>query len=274
MIQRQQHTTMRILAYLIGLLLPNIVLAQGLTPGLRLGASYGRMDGTAQTIIRDEWYPEGSYATSERFRWRALIGGYLDIQPTNVKWLRIEASVDYEHAWGPSKNDPMEFDRARNHDFEYVDWFNGNTANSADSLQYRLWFNYSYVNIGLVTNLYFIGSDEFRLGPSFGFNVGFNVTPKDVTYRSNHPDLGPDLQIQENISNVLKGKTATWLIGGMGAQMGNLDLFARYRFGLNDLVITGANSYNFIDNKNSAQVSWFFGAGYRFKKPDSPIRAR
>gem|GEM_PF-5063042 len=245
--------------------------AQGITPGFRLGTTYGYMDGTAQTIIRDEWYPEGSYATSTRFRWRGLIGAYLDIQPTNVEWLRIEASVDYEYAWGPSKTDPMDFDGPRNHDFEYIDWFNGNTANSADSLEYRLWFNYSYLNIGTMVNLLF-GSGDLRFGPSMGFNVGFNVTPKNITYRSNHPELGPDLLIQENISNVVRGGTATWLIGGIGAQAGNFDLFVRYRFGLSDLLITEANSYNFIDNRNSAPVSWFLGAGYRFKKPDSPIR--
>lgn len=263
---------MRTIILLIPLLVQVMASAQGLTPGLRLGATYGSMDGIAKTIIRDEWYPDGSYATSDRFRLRALIGAYLDIQPTNVEWLRLEVSVDYEHAWGPSKKDPSDLDGAGNHDFEYMDWFNGNTANTADSLRYRLWFNYSYVDIGVVTNLMFIGNDAFRLGPCIGFNVGFNVTPKSLSYRSNHPELGPDLQIQENLSNVLRGKTAAWLIGGVGAQVGRVDLFARYRLGLNDLVVTEANSYNFIDNKNSAQVSWLFGVGCRFKKPDSPIK--
>lgn len=236
---------------------------EGVTPGIRIGATYGYMDGIAQTLIRDEWYPKDSYSTSERFRMRTFIGGYLDINPTKENWLRFETSVDYEHAWEPSNKDPLNFKESGNGDFEYVDWFDGNSANAADSLQYRLWLNYSYINVGFVTNLYFIGKDPILIGPCFGFDFGFNVSPKNITYRSNHPELGPDLQIQENISNVLRGRTAAWLIAGIGAHLGPIDLFARYRFGLNDLVTTEANSYNFIDNKNSAPVSWFFGAGYR-----------
>lgn len=244
---------------------------QSVTPGIRLGATYGSIDGTAKTLIRDEWYPDDSYRTDAPMRLRALVGGYLDLdlfelatKGANKDWLRLEVSVDYEHSWGPSKKEPEDFENTDNFDFEYEDWFDGNTSNSADSLRYRLWFNYSYINLGAILNMQFIGTDNFRLGPSLGFAFGFNVSPKNITYRSNHPDLGPDLQIQENITSVLRGGTAAWLIGGIGAQVGDhVDIAARFRLGLNDLVITEANAYNFIDNKNNSPRSIFFSVGFR-----------
>lgn len=249
---------------------------QSVTPGFRLGVTYGGMEGTDKMLIRSEWYPDDSYRTSAPMRLRAVIGGYVDLdlfkimsKGSRADWLRLEASVDYEHSWGPGKKNPDDFDKTSNFDFEYEDWFDGNTANSADSLRYRLWFNYSYVNVGTVLNIQFIGADEFRFGPCIGFAFGFNVTPRNISYRSNHPELGPDLQIQENISSVLRGGTAAWLIGGLGAQLGSVDVTARYRLGVNDLVITEANAYNFIDNKNSAPRSFFFTVGYRIGKKRS-----
>jgi hypothetical protein len=84
-----------------------------------------------------------------------------------------------------------------------------------------------------------------------GPQIGLNINNTNLTYESNMPELGPDLQIQQSLREVLKGKSDFSILAAFGYEfeMG-LSLDARYRLGLTDVIETQSNGFNFIENKN------------------------
>lgn len=228
--------------------------------GFRAGATQGRIEDLATTMIRSEWYAPESYRVEARQRRRLLVGGYLDIKPLENVPFRIEIGVDYEHAFSRTSDD---FEKAGNYDFTYQDWYSS-PSGLADSLRYKIWLNYSYLDITLMPKaqlLTFGDRDKNALTIGIGASAGFNVTPEDIDYLSNHPSLGPDVQIRQNLANTLKGTSAFWLVGGLELTWGPMDVCARYRRGVKDLVRTEANSYNFVENQNSGGDSFLVGVG-------------
>ncbi|MGG9972494.1 hypothetical protein ACQ33O_11930 [Ferruginibacter sp. SUN002] len=150
------------------------------------------------------------------------------------------------------------------------------TEESGKDFYYDMDFNYQYININGMIKIYPLTAikpkDEnvfygFYVGG--GPQVGLNVAPQNIVYKSGGKDrlpaFGSDLEQQQQIRNVLKGKTNFGFNVVVGHEFRNsgLSLEARYFIGLTDVVETQPNSYNFIENKN-VNKAFQFTLGWDF----------
>ena len=142
---------------------------------------------------------------------------------------------------------------ARGGDFTYSD---------IEDLEYSMEFNYQYVDISVLMKVYPAAGFHFAAGPE----IGFQVAPTNITYTSNMPELGPDLQIQQSLREVLKGKNDFGVLLGVGYDFEfGLMLELQYRFGITDVIETQANGFNFIENTNrSSSVQFTIGYALPF----------
>lgn len=146
--------------------------------------------------------------------------------------------------------------------------------NIEKDFNYKMQFGYQYLNVLALVKLYPFSSRhderEWR-GPnvSAGPQVGFNVTPQNIKYTSGGSGrlaaFGSDLEQQQQLRNVLKGKNDFGFVCGLGYEFRKFGLTvdARYQLTLTDAVETQANSYNFIENKNT-KTSFQFSIGWDF----------
>ncbi len=148
--------------------------------------------------------------------------------------------------------------------------------NTEKNFNYRMQFNYSYINFPILLKLYpFEKSQDGLHGINVGVGpqIGINLSPENIVYTSGGPGklpaFGTDLQQQQQIRNVLKGKNNFGINFHLGYDFRgrgfNVDL--QYHYGLTDVVRTEANAYNFIENKNTNQVirlclSWELFSSY------------
>ncbi|MBK7483485.1 MAG: hypothetical protein IPI72_12285 [Flavobacteriales bacterium] len=233
--------------------------------GGRFGITSGCIESFDKTIIRDEWYPTGSYSAGSVKRMKYLLGVVGYYQPGEW-WPAFELAVEYEDAYRPQV-DPGMVNEASRFDFEYEDNFASQNQAGADSLRYKIWLNYSYINVGFMVNYPLLPKwKQVRISPGLGLNLGFNVTPRNLEFMSNHPTLGDDLQIAQNMSSVLVGRTvAQGVVGlqfdidpGVHDEGPLITVLGRRRFGMSDYIRTEANEYNFVENRNTSN-SWMFG---------------
>lgn len=127
---------------------------------------------------------------------------------------------------------------SRSSDFNYTD---------IRDLEYSVRFGYQYVSLGGVIKLYPAAGISFGIGAQ----AAFNVATDQLKYTSNMPELGPDLQIQQSLREVLIGSNDINLLLQAGYDFNfGLMVEARYVLGLSDLLETRANGFNFIENKN------------------------
>lgn len=125
-------------------------------------------------------------------------------------------------------------------------------------LEYQMNFRFQYVSLGTQVKVHPMGPLHFATG----IQVAFNVAPNEIDYSSNMPELGPDLQIQQSLREVLRGSNDINLLLGIGADFEfGLQVELRYRLGLRDVLETQANGFNFIENENrssgfSAMIGW------------------
>lgn len=152
--------------------------------------------------------------------------------------------------------------------------------NSERDFNYKMQFNYRYLNLPLMIKVYPFekvhdGLHGFNVG--IGPQLGLNLTPNNIIYTSGGsgklPAFGTDLEQQQQLRNVLKGKNNF----GVNFQLGyefvgiGLNLELRYHYGLTDNVQTETNAYNFIENKNTNNaiqftLSWEFLSTYPKKR--------
>ncbi len=127
---------------------------------------------------------------------------------------------------------------SRGGDFHYTD---------VRDLDYTIKFNYQYVSLGGLVKVYPGGGLHLGLGAQ----AAFNVASDRLMYTSNMPELGPDLQIQQSLREVLTGSNDINLLGQVGYDFNfGLMVEARYVLGLSDVIETRANGFNFIENVN------------------------
>ncbi len=142
---------------------------------------------------------------------------------------------------------------ARGGDFSYSD---------INDLEYLIEFKYQYMDASILMKVYPFGGFHFAVGPE----IGFNVAATNLDYTSNMPEVGPDLQIQQSLREVLKGKNDFGILAGFGYDFEfGLMLELQYRFGLTDVIETQANGFNFIENMNrSSSVQFTIGYAIPF----------
>lgn len=118
-----------------------------------------------------------------------------------------------------------------------------------EDLQYDIDFNYTYVQLNPMVKYYMIQGIYAAFGPQ----LSLIIDRSDLTYTSNMPDVGPDLQIQQSLREVLKGNSNVGLVvaGGFDTEFG-LNINFKYILGVSDVIETQANGFYFIENKNLA----------------------
>ena len=126
--------------------------------------------------------------------------------------------------------------------------------NDVDDLEYTIDFNYEYLHLGTYLKLYPFSKNEGGFHIAAGPQLSFNLSNEKIIYDSNRPDIGPNLQIQQNLRDVLKGETLFGIGLGVGYEFGfGLNIEARYYLGLSDAIETQANGYFFTENDNRTQ---------------------
>lgn len=229
---------MKMLSLAIGLLLCFSAFAQMDTPyedgvyawGFKGGATYHRIDEVATTIIPPFFSPD-TYSTSVEPQLGYVGGIFFHYRFGGVSRIALQPEILYG---------------LLSSRFSYSD---------VDELEYQIDFNYQYLQVGTFVKVYLTGDREGGLQLNGGLQLAFNTSNEQIYYDSNRPDIGPNLQIQQNLRNVLKGETLLNLGAGLGYDfVGGLSISARYFYGLSDAIETQANGYFFIENDNPTQT--------------------
>lgn len=192
--------------------------------GFKAGANYYTI-GDIQTTIIPEVFSTSTY-TAETTPRVGFVGGFYFYHRFPRSRTAIQPEILFAQQGG---------------DFNYTD---------INDLNYTISFKYQYVNLGVLCKVYPFGGFHFAAGPQ----VGFNVANTNIDYQSNMPDLGPDLQIQQHLREVIKGETDININLGFGYDFDfGLCIEARYSLGIKDVIETLANGYGFIENSNTTK---------------------
>lgn len=219
--------------------------------GIKAGATLSSIDGINTTIIR-EWYPANTYAVEKVRRW-GFTGGVFFYHRFPQSAVAVQPEVTYA---------------MQGSHLHYADTIKL-TPSDTVGLDYLMKFRYQYINITPLIKIFpFHFQDNFLSWwhVDIGLQLGVNVTAENITYTSNKPYLGPDLQIQQNLRGVLKGKTDVSVALGFGLESKGevpISFDARVNLGFVDTIETLANGYNFIENPNRS-ISFQATLGYAF----------
>lgn len=190
--------------------------------GFSAGLTYSNIADIQTTLIRPE-FPENTYSTNSKQSTGAVFGGFVYYKFAKSK-LAIQPEINFSKQGGG---------------FHYED---------IEDLNYDINFNYSFLNISPILKFYTVHG----LNVAAGVQLGIITNRSALTYTSNQPSLGPDLQIQQNLRQVLKGNNNVAVVLGVGYDTPfGLNVNARWVYGVSDAVETLANGFYFIENKNS-----------------------
>jgi len=189
--------------------------------GFNAGISYSSIAEVNTTLIRPI-FPIDTYTTQNQSTLGFVAGASIYYKFKNSKFA-IQPEIYFANQGG---------------NFNYED---------IDGLQYDIQFRYSYLTISPVVKFYMAHGLFASVGPQ----LGLILDRSSLNYTSNQPELGPDLQIQQSLREVLKGNSIVSLAlgGGYDTPFG-LSISARYVIGFSDALETLANGFYFIENKN------------------------
>ncbi|MFT3679264.1 MAG: hypothetical protein QM791_03260 [Ferruginibacter sp.] len=153
------------------------------------------------------------------------------------------------------------------------------TPESGKDFKYDMLFKYQFMNISGIIKLYPMAQitpaykEDIKWGHGLyafiGPQVGINIASDNIKYVSEGKDrlpaFGSDLEQQQQLRNVLKGKTNFGFVCGLGYEFKQrgIVLEARCFRGLTDVTETLANTYNFIETKN-INNAFQFSIGWDF----------
>ena len=193
--------------------------------GFAAGATYSKLDNISTSIIRTVFSPE-TYNTSESYRIGPTVSFFIYNRFKKSK-LAIQPEISYAAYGG---------------DFNYDD---------VDDLKYTIAFKYDYFTVATLAKVHLKGGLFLGLGPQ----VGFNISKSNIEYKSNKPELGPDLQVEQSLQEVLKGNTEFSILGSIGYELqSGFVIEFRYKQGVSDVVETLSNGFYFIENKNTSRA--------------------
>lgn len=207
--------------------------------GFKAGATYSNIDDIKTTLIRPV-HPEATYNTSIVPRFGATAGMFFYYKFRGGSFLAIQPEIMFSMEGG---------------DFKYDD---------VNGLEYQIQFRYEYLNITPQFKIYPLaeygdGISGFHIG--IAPQIGVNLASTNIFYTSNTEVIGQDLQIQQNLREVLKGKNNFSLGLSVGVEIGRFFVEGRWNIGFTDVIETQANGYYFIENKNRSQ-SYFLTMAY------------
>ncbi len=200
--------------------------------GFRAGATYGSLGDIGTTII-PAGFSADTYESAVNQR-LGFAGGLVIYHRFYKSSFAVQPAFDFSSGGG---------------EFTYSD---------VNGLEYQIGFNYQYVTVGTEAKVYPVAGLHF----ASGLEVAFNVASDRLRYTSNMPELGPDLQIQQSLREVLRGSNDLRFLVGAGYDFDfGLSVDLRYRLGLTDGMETLANGFSFIENRNRysgfrATVGW------------------
>jgi hypothetical protein len=220
-------------------LLPKFVYAiernnSELSFGFFAGANLNEITGIAEMLVSDPQY--SGFEFKDEKCWGFTGGIFLNYRPHHLFSIQPELGFAMKHGL-----------------IKYSD---------INEFEYDLNFKYNYLNVGTSFKLHIPRCDLFL---SITPQIGFNLTPSNLYYTSNGEDqYGPDLQTQQLMRNVIKGRTNVTLAFGLGYQFWNrFYVDARYYLGLSDMIETHVNSYGFKETVNFTN-GFQFTVGYAF----------
>jgi hypothetical protein len=193
--------------------------------GFKSGAAYSRVADLTTTIIRPGVYR--GYETEDKYR-LGYVGGIFVHRRLANSFIAIQPEFTYSMQGG------------------------GYSYKDSLGLEYNADFDYQYFNTAMLFKIYPVAG----LHLMFGAQMGFNIANNKIKYSSNQPELGPDLQIQQGLREVLRGNNDFTLPLGIGYEFGEdfpLVIEARFNLGLGDVLRTQANGFGFIETPNKSR---------------------
>lgn len=196
--------------------------AKNLSFGFKSGVTYSSISDLSKVIVSESYYT--GYSFNNKGKWGYTGGIFL-----NNKFEETISAIYTELSYAQL----------------------GNVLHYSDvkGLNYDITMKYQYVNWELLYKAYIYKGLHIGFGP----RMGFNLSPSALFYKSNKEDLyGPDIRIQQQMRDVLKGRTnfAFGITTGWEFE-GGFSFDFRYYYGLSDVVETEVNNFKFIENKNN-----------------------
>lgn len=193
--------------------------------GIKAGTVYTKITNLSKVLVSESYYTGYTFENSET--WGFTGGVYLNY--------KFEESISAIYA-------EISYSRLGNK-LHYSD---------IDDFEYDFIVKYDYLNLEIWYKAYVFQGLNVGAGPK----MGFNLTPGGLYYTSNGEDLyGPDIRIQQQMRDVLKGRTnfSVGLCIGYEFVFG-LSIDFRYYYGVSDVMETEVNNFHFIENNNASRV--------------------
>jgi len=202
--------------------------------GIKVGVVNTKVSDLANVLVSESYYT--GYTFKNTSAWGFTGGIFL-----NYKFTNSISAIYSELAYSPLASN-----------LHYSD---------INDLQYDFKLEYHYISLELWYKAYVFKGLYIGTGP----RLAFNLTPNGIYYTSNGEELyGPDIRIQQQMRDVLKGSNNFSLGISIGYEFENgISLDVRYYHGLSDVMTTEVNNFNFIENRNIGRV-FQFTLGYAF----------
>lgn len=214
--------------------------------GVMGGASIGKIENLGGIIISEDYY--SNYKLQENSKVKGMGGLFFNARiPETI--LAFQPEVSYS---------------CKEMNLRYDDVY---------KLWYDMDFKYQFVNVGVMAKVYPVAG----LNLEAGFQMGFNVTPNKIEYKSNGEELGlsgSDIETRDQLRKVLKGNNDFSVMAGLSYEFPfGLCIDGRYLWGLSDVVTTEYNPYKFVENENrTSSIVVTVGYAYSFGKSSNKKR--
>lgn len=195
--------------------------------GLKAGANYSKISALSTIILSEPYFINYSIKESNRIGWN--MGIFYEYKLENER-LGFQSEIMFSNQGGN-----VEF------------------SNYEKDFNYKMEFAYQYINIvGLAKWFPWEGNVSLGAGPV----LGINVASRNIKYKSwgagKEEAFGTDLQQQQQLRNVLRGKNNFGLAIDAAYDINSImKIGGRWYWNATNAVETQANSYNFITAKNT-----------------------
>lgn len=192
--------------------------------GIKAGTTYSKITDLDRVLVSESYYT--NYDFSTKSAWGATTGIYLNY--------KLEETISAFYS-------EIAYNRL-NSVLDYSD---------VNAFKYTINMRYDYITWEFCYKAYVLPWMPLSIGP----RLGFNLTPNGLFYKSNgSATYGPDIRIQQDMRDVLKGKSNVAIGVGLGIELySGLSLDLRYYYGVNDVNETLVNNYNFVEVGNASR---------------------
>jgi hypothetical protein len=193
--------------------------------GLKAGADFSTITNLTNTLVNDEYKP--LYYFSEKGGYQPAVSLFTHYR-FDQSQIGIDARISYYQAATEIEKRSQVTATIEDYDIRY-----------------------HYLSIGLYSKVYLYRG--FNLG--IGANVGACLNSSSgIAYQSSTATVAQNMQSQEQIRQVLKGRTNITAGAVMGYEFKfGLSVEAAYHYGLTDMIETIVNPYKFAESRNNSR---------------------